>query len=61
MRITVENEEILNDAIMRDLFFLGKSLGVKYRHLRICYTIFLTGIVTTVLVFGVCYLMYLAE
>ncbi len=61
MRITVENEEILNDAIMRDLFFLGKSLGVKYRHLRICYTIFLTGIVTTVLVFGVCYLMYLAD
>jgi len=61
MRITVENEDILNDAIMRDLFFLGKSLGVKYRHLRICYTIFLTGIVTTVLVFGVCYLMYLAE
>jgi len=61
MRITVENEEILNDAIMRDLFFLGKSLGAKYRHLRICYTIFLTGIVTTVLVFGVCYLMYLAD
>lgn len=61
MRITVENEDILNDAIMRDLFFLGKSLGVKYRHLRICYTIFLTGIVTTVLVFGVCYLMYLAD
>lgn len=60
MHITIDNDGVLEDAIMRDLFFLGKSLGHKYRQLRICYTIFLGGIVTAVVVFGICYLIYLS-
>lgn len=58
MHYTIANQGILDDAIMRDLFFLGKSLGNKYRQLRICYTVFLTGMVTTVVMFGICYLLY---
>lgn len=46
----IENDELLDDSISRDLFFLGKSLGRKYRQLRICYNIFMYGLVLAVLV-----------
>ncbi len=61
MHHTITDDAVLDDAIMRDLFFLGKSLGIKYHQLRICYTIFLTGMVTTVMVFGICYLLLYLE
>ena len=53
----LESEGDLEDSIMRDLFFLGKSLGAKYRQLRICYTIFMTGVSTAVLAFVIAYAM----
>ncbi len=46
----VANDDLLDNSITRDLFFLGKSLGAKYDHLRNCYNIFMTGIVTAVIV-----------
>lgn len=52
------NEKDLDSAIMRDLFFLGRSLGTKYQQLRICYNIFMIGVVITVFVFAVCYAIY---
>lgn len=54
-------EENLEDSIMRDLFFLGKSLGRKYRQLRICYIIFMIGMVVSVGVAGVQYLVFLFQ
>jgi hypothetical protein len=51
-------EENLEDSIMRDLFFLGKSLGRKYRQLRICYIIFVIGMVASVGVAGLEYLIF---
>ena len=51
----IADEEGLDNTIMRDLFFLGRSLGTKYRQLRICYNIFMVGIVSTVLIFAICY------
>lgn len=51
-------EESLEDSIMRDLFFLGKSLGRKYRQLRICYIIFMIGMVTSVGVTGLEYIFF---
>lgn len=49
----LENPEFLEDAIQRDLFFLGKSLGRKYAFLRICYGVFLGGIIAAVFVFTI--------
>lgn len=51
MQQTIEVEDRLEGAIMRDLYFLGKSLGRKYSQLRVCYNIFMMGIILTVLVF----------
>ncbi|HMO38842.1 MAG TPA: DUF5706 domain-containing protein [Saprospiraceae bacterium] len=55
MQQVIANSTDLENAIMRDLFFLGKSLGTKYRQLRTCYTVFMFGMVLTVLVFVVSY------
>ncbi|MBT8190793.1 MAG: HD family phosphohydrolase, partial [Bacteroidia bacterium] len=44
MRTVVGDNEILDNSITRDLFFLGKSLGMKFRYLRWCYNIFMYGI-----------------
>jgi hypothetical protein len=54
----LEKDEDLDDTIIRDLFFLGKSLGAKYAQLRICYTIFMSGISLTVLSFLLVYAIY---
>jgi predicted metal-dependent HD superfamily phosphohydrolase len=51
----LEKNEDLEDSIMRDLFFLGKSLGTKYAQLRICYTIFMIGVSSAVLAFMIAY------
>lgn len=51
MNATVADDSILDTTIMRDLFFLGRTLGFKYAHLRKCYTIFMYGIIVTVIAF----------
>jgi HD superfamily phosphodiesterase len=51
MNATVADDTILDTTIMRDLFFLGRTLGVKYGYLRKCYTIFMYGIILTVIAF----------
>ncbi len=51
MNATVADDTILDTTIMRDLFFLGRTLGFKYAHLRKCYTIFMYGIILTVISF----------
>ena len=51
MNATVADSKILDTTIMRDLFFLGRTLGVKYGYLRNCYTIFMYGIILTVIAF----------
>jgi len=56
IRHVLDEEEYLEDSIMRDLYFLGKSLGRKYAQLRICYTVFMLGVVITVLGFLAAYI-----
>ena len=53
MKEVVGDNEILDNSITRDLFFLGKTLGMKFDYLRICYGIFAVGIVTAALAFAV--------
>lgn len=51
--MVVANDEILDNSITRDLFFLGKSLGKKFEYLRWCYNFFMYGIATSVISFFV--------
>ncbi len=51
MDYIISDEENLDNSIQRDLFFLGKSLGRKYAQLRICYNVFMVGVVISVILF----------
>ena len=51
----LNDSEALDDSIIRDLFFLGKSLGGKFNHLRLCYNIFMYGISITVFTLMIVY------
>ncbi len=51
----LNNTKALDDSIMRDLFFLGKSLGGKFNYLRLCYNIFMYGISLTVFALMIVY------
>lgn len=55
MQEVLSKTESLDEAIMRDLYFLGRSLGRKYQRLRTCYNIFVIGVMATVTLYGICY------
>lgn len=58
MAKVVDDEEQLEGTIMRDLYYLGRSLGRKYHQLRICYNIFMAGIILAVIIFTIAYFIY---
>ncbi|MBT8232861.1 MAG: HD domain-containing protein [Bacteroidia bacterium] len=58
IRQVVADDDILDNSITRDLFFLGKSLGKKFEYLRWCYNVFMYGLVATVLSFLVVVLIW---
>ena len=49
----VDDKEYIYKALTKDLYFLGKVLERKYRILRITYTIFMIGIITSLIAFGI--------
>lgn len=59
VRTIVQDEELLDNAIMTDLYYLGQALGKKYALLRKCYTVFMIGMTLTVVTFAIAfYLQY---
>ena len=54
----IDNEDILYNTLGKDLYYLGMVLERKYRLLRITYTIFMVGIVVSVLAFLISYIFY---
>ena len=54
----MKDKEFLYGSLIKDLYYLGKVLGRKYQLLRIAYTVFMYGIVSSVLGYVVSYLYY---
>lgn len=52
LRAIIKNKESIYDSLSMDLYYLGKVLQEKYRLLRWTYTIFLIGIILSVVAFG---------
>jgi predicted metal-dependent HD superfamily phosphohydrolase len=52
MKQMMEDNDFLYGSLTRDMYFLGKVLNKKYRYLRICYTIFMYGMIASVLAYG---------
>ncbi len=53
----IKDSDFLYSSMTRDLYFLGVVLAKKYRFLRICYSIFMYGLILSVLTFGIAYAM----
>ncbi len=51
MKQMLDDGDYLYSSLIDDIYFLGVVLGKKYRFLRISYTIFMFGLVITVIVF----------
>lgn len=48
----IKDRDFLYSSMTRDIYFLGKVLAQKYRYLRICYGIFMYGLIAVVIAFG---------
>jgi hypothetical protein len=51
MHEMMKDREYLYGSMIKDLHDLGKVLGAKHRYLRICYSVFLYGMILVVLAF----------
>ncbi|MBT8382250.1 MAG: HD domain-containing protein [Ignavibacteria bacterium] len=58
MREMINDKEFLYDNMIKDFYYLGQVLGEKYRKLRISYTIFMWGIIISVIAFAIAFLMF---
>lgn len=57
----IQDKTYLYNSLTKDLYFLGKVLDTKYRILRLTYTIFILGIIVSVLAFALSFKVYHPE
>lgn len=55
MKEMMKDADYLYSSMIKDIYYLGKVLGKKYRHLRIAYSIFMYGFVVAILSFIVAF------
>lgn len=53
MREMMNDSDFLYASMTRDIYYLGKVLGIKYKYLRVSYTVFMFGFAASVLSFAV--------
>jgi hypothetical protein len=51
MHALIDDQQLLRDNLIRELYFMGEALEQKYRRLQIAYTAFLLGIGGSVVLF----------
>jgi hypothetical protein len=57
----MDDSEFLYGSLIRDIYFQGVTLGKKYKLLRIAYTVFMVGIITSVLSFIIVSILHKPE
>ncbi len=60
MRTMMRDSDYLYSSIIKDIFYLGQVLGIKYKLIRLAYNIFMVGIVVCVCAFSIAALLYKA-
>ena len=53
----MQDRDYLYGSLTKDLYFLGLVLSKKYKILRITYTVFMIGIIASVLAFAIAFRM----
>ncbi len=57
MKEMMKDADYLYGSLIKDIYFLGKVLGKKYKFLRIAYNIFMFGFVLAIVAFTVVFIM----
>ncbi len=53
MKEMIEDSDYLYSSMIKDYYYLGQILGEKYKSLRITYTVFMYGIVISIIAFAI--------
>ncbi len=53
----IKDSDFLYSSMTRDLYYLGIVLAKKYQYLRICYSIFMYGLIISVLAFAIAFVV----
>lgn len=53
----IKDSDFLYSSMTRDLYYLGVVLAKKYRYLRLCYGVFMYGLIASVLAFAVAFML----
>jgi MFS-type transporter involved in bile tolerance (Atg22 family) len=61
MRAMMREPDYLYGSLIKDIFSLGTVLGRKYKLIRLAYSIFMIGIVVSVIAFGIAVFVYNAS
>ncbi len=54
----MQNKSFLYSTITRDIHRLGVDLSIRYGKIQIAYNVFLSGLIVSVLAFGVCHIIF---
>jgi hypothetical protein len=52
----VAERDYLDSSFVNDLYFLGLALGDKFRYLRLCYNVFVIGVIISVIAFVIAFI-----
>lgn len=56
MKSMMEDKDYLYETMIRDFYYLGQVLGEKYKQLRRCYTIFMYGMIVSVIAYAIAFI-----
>ncbi len=58
MKEMLIDKDYLYDNMIKDFYYLGQVLGEKYKKLRVSYTIFMWGLIISVVAFAIAFILY---
>lgn len=58
MKQMMNDKDYLYESMTKDFYYLGQVLGTKYKQLRICYTIFMYGVIISVIAYAIAFILY---
>lgn len=58
MKELISDKDYLYDSMIKDFYYLGQVLGKKYQYLRWCYSIFMYGLIISVIAFAIAFALY---
>jgi hypothetical protein len=56
MNEMMKDKDYLYDNMIMDFYYLGHVLGQKYQRLRICYTIFMYGLIISIMALAITFI-----